>query len=392
MSEATGELPGHIKTAKRPQAIKVPNSLSAHGQMRRKVLVGIAATLASIATAGVAVNQIGNKPTAAEAGAPIDPRLPKNQRMGLGNPTETPVPPPTATATPKPTETPQIQKESFADFVKNNPLFKNYSEKEKNDLTQLATEQIGVLGGLEGSKEYTTRVIKLKADVENSWNKLQRFLPYSPNELTPKLLPAIILIESWGDPSAQSTMKVDDPKTGKKKEVVIAQGLCQLKEMTAQDDLEFLQRYATNDEIRRLGIKLPLNLLDPQTNIVLGLTHLSRVLNSYPEAGLAVWTYHMGEGNMQNVVINYLDKNLFLLPKYIDSKLSNLPPKPPGTAELVAGNSLNFQKIYGSKYAEWRKINELDVDIQETEVYFPRFLAASWILDQREKTEKRNKA
>lgn len=95
-------------------------------------------------------------------------------------------------------------------------------------------------------------------------------------EFIPQLLPALIFVESKGNPKAKSGAN--------------AYGLCQLLMPTAQE------------VARDIGLKGNLDLLDPETNIKLSMAYLNKLYQLYPDPSLIFWSYYFGIGNVQKAV------------------------------------------------------------------------------------------
>ncbi len=114
------------------------------------------------------------------------------------------------------------------------------------------------------------------------------------------IFPGLIFVESKGNPYARA----GEPDANGSEQLPYAdkraRGLCQLLPATALEEAQ---------KLNTLGftIKLPPDLYDAKTNILLGLSHLSRLYKLFPEPALAVWAYHFGQGNLIRAIDMYLD-------------------------------------------------------------------------------------
>lgn len=99
-----------------------------------------------------------------------------------------------------------------------------------------------------------------------------------------KLLPGLIFAESQGDPKRISSSG--------------AIGLCQLMPKTIREYAALLKITVSSKEE-----DFKKRFSEETMNIYLGLIHLARMLTLFPDPGLALWAYHLGEGEMGEKVV-----------------------------------------------------------------------------------------
>ncbi|MDP3726863.1 MAG: lytic transglycosylase domain-containing protein [bacterium] len=100
--------------------------------------------------------------------------------------------------------------------------------------------------------------------------------------LAAKLLPGLIFAESQGDPQSVS-------KSG-------AIGLCQLMPKTIREYAILLNISFSEKDFQK-------KFSEEKMNIYLGLIHLARMLTLFPDPGIALWAYHLGEGEMRKRIV-----------------------------------------------------------------------------------------
>lgn len=154
-----------------------------------------------------------------------------------------------------------------------------------------------------------------------------------------------------------------------------ATGLCQILPWVAKGIVDKLDRV----KIRRLGLKAePLDLFDPETNTMLGLLHIDRLLEVFPETTLAIWTYHLGEKNMVLAIEEYLRNNIGVQSGIVAAALKKRDL--PGTMELVNKYKINFIRLIDSKNVVG-VLKSKDAFGNDTHLYVPRVFAARRLLE-----------
>lgn len=155
--------------------------------------------------------------------------------------------------------------------------------------------------------------------------------------LAAKILPGLIFAESQGDPKRVS-------EAG-------AIGLCQLMPATIREYAQLLNITFPKEEkdFRE-------RFFNEQLNIYLGLIHLVKMLTLFPDPGLALWAYHLGEGKMANLVIERYAR-LIVDKTAVDKKAKEwrigeiekvLNDKNKiGTATLMSEYGINFIRVMG---------------------------------------------
>lgn len=217
-----------------------------------------------------------------------------------------------------------------------------------------------------GEKELENRIKNSLRWKDKTWEVALR-LGFRSESKVPDLLPALIFVESGGNPDevAGYKSKHEAFRAGDRSS---ARGLCQVKPETAQE------------VAGKLGLKLNNeSLFNPDINIAIALEHLDRLYKYYPDLGLAFWAYHFGESNVTAAMRVFLsvDKKL-LTSGRIDDILKDLDK---GTAFLVKKYDLSFVKLITSP--EVRRFFGLDKSdvgkeqrLNDTEYYVPRMGAA----------------
>lgn len=166
------------------------------------------------------------------------------------------------------------------------------------------------------------------------------------------LLPALIFVESRGDPRALNRS-------------TSASGLCQLLPRTAEE------------VGAKLGLAAPIDLFNPKTNITIAMGYLDRLLRLFPDPGLAFWAYHMGEGSVTVAIREYVRMVLNVSQEKIDSILQNATR--PGTSRLVEEYDLNFVKLVSNERVR-RRLEQEGRFRDSTDLYVPRIAAASALI------------
>lgn len=231
-------------------------------------------------------------------------------------------------------------------------IFGNLSAFEKEEARRRVSEQIKHYQKDPGLQERIINSRKWQPEVTQSAQNLG----FKPDSFVPPLLPALIFVESSGNPKADSG---------------IAKGLCQLRWSTAKASAN------------RLGT--PLNsgedLFDPKLNITLALESLHYLYQRFPDRGLALWSYHLGETNLARAMGAYT-----ISQGNKAEEIYNIlnDPKQIGTANLTKNPKYgepNFVKLINSQ----RVTSQLKEDHafgDDTEFYVPRIVAAAELLAQ----------
>lgn len=166
------------------------------------------------------------------------------------------------------------------------------------------------------------------------------------------LLPALIFVESRGDPRALNRS-------------TSASGLCQLLPRTAEE------------VGAKLGLATPIDLFNPKTNITIAIGYLDRLLRLFPDPGLAFWAYHMGEGSVTVAIREYVRMVLNVSQEKVDSILRDATR--PGTSRLVEEYDLNFVKLVSNERVR-RRLEQEGRFRDSTDLYVPRIAAASALI------------
>jgi soluble lytic murein transglycosylase-like protein len=104
---------------------------------------------------------------------------------------------------------------------------------------------------------------------------------------------------------------------------------------------------------RSLGLD-PSERLNPQKNIEAGLTYLSNNYRRFGDWGLAIWSYHAGEGNVCRAIQIYAESN--------GVNLGNCLANPADVRNFVAHQGLNVHKLLSRPNVQSRLTNKLNDD------------------------------
>lgn len=282
------------------------------------------------------------------------------------------------------------------DLIKENPMFINCTDAEKETALKIIKDQINHYSGLFRrfkTLESITKTLNLKDQVDKSYEFIKGkidSLALNKNGLSDKqikeLLLYIIFVESGGEANANSSAK--------------AKGLCQLIPKTAEENAKIV------------GIPFSeKKLMNPDYNIQLASVHLRRLLNAFHDPSIALWAYHLGDGNMidvleiylkstlepeeYQVVVNELGKGM-RSPKFDKIDMETIKDNRKSTARIVDYYKLNFVKLITSKAVQaWLEERRNDKNPvthigDDTEKYVPRLGTAGYFLREIKKASSSN--
>lgn len=155
-----------------------------------------------------------------------------------------------------------------------------------------------------------------------------------------KLLPGLIFAESQGDPKRISSSG--------------AIGLCQLMPKTIREYAALLKITASSKEE-----DFKKRFSEETMNIYLGLIHLARMLALFPDPGIALWAYHLGEGEMGEKVVELYIRSVIQKTvkdeKTQKEKIERIDKvlrdkNEIGTAMLVSEYGINFIRVVNAEF------------------------------------------
>lgn len=155
----------------------------------------------------------------------------------------------------------------------------------------------------------------------------------------PDLIPSLIFVESEGEPSAYN-------------EISGATGLAQVMPKTAEELAQ------------KLGMK-NYDLRDARTSIRFALKYLSDWYEYVPEVGLSLWNYHLGPGNLLDIV---------------RAKVGDWNVGFDTLANVISVNHLNLANLVESPFTKEQIANGILGDM--TEEYATRIIAANYFQKQ----------
>lgn len=233
-------------------------------------------------------------------------------------------------------------------------VFGQLNRDEKDDARRRVDEQIKHYQKDPGLQNRIANSQKWQKEIE----EVAKELGFKPDSFVPPLLAALIFVESGGNPKADSG---------------IAKGLCQLRWSTAKASAERLGTTIMSEN----------NLFDPKLNITLALESLHHFYQRFPDRGLVLWSYHLGETNLALAIgayaIAYGNKKEEIYEILNDSKQI-------GTANLTRNPKYgepNFIKLINSQGVT-SQLKEDRAFGDDTEFYVPRIVAAAELLTQTE--------
>lgn len=246
-------------------------------------------------------------------------------------------------------------------FLKGEPLA-SYSEFDKNVLKSSIYKQISHIENINkptnGIQEIAKRLhdLKISESIDHAAEKL-KIGKKDANGFIRSFFEALIFVESAG---------ISNQNSG------IAKGLAQLQEATALASANRLG----------ISIKPEKDLFSPETNVLLGMEHLKRLYELFPDPGLALWCYHLGEGNMVSALEAYvcslIDKGrINLTRKQLDTILKD--PEGRGSQNLIKTYNISFIQINNNREA-LAALEKRNAKQNDTLSYVPRILAAHVLL------------
>lgn len=250
-------------------------------------------------------------------------------------------------------------------YINQCPLFSNCSQEEKKIALSLVGNQIEHY-----QKGYENDPRGLKKRLEDAWSWKQTGmidevaddLGFKKDAFARELLPALIFVESEGNPRA------GQEKLAQNKDAAV--GLCQLQPSTAQE----LAKKLVNPKLKN-----PPDLFDPWTSIALALEFLRQKFQTYPDWSLTTWVYHLGERNMNQAIYQYESSEIKRPILELDTAFKN--SSFPATKRYVEEDKLNFIKLVTSP-AVTADLKSLGAFGDDTQHYVTRIAAASFMLLQ----------
>lgn len=222
-------------------------------------------------------------------------------------------------------------------------LFPKYKNKEKEVLNGKVNKAVSYFENQRypdrrSLEEIVEKSLRWKGLVNEEIAKMQLSEEFL-NSGIPDLIPSLIFVESEGNPAAYN-------------EVSGATGLTQVMPETAKELAQ------------KLNMK-SFDLRDPQTSIRFALKYLSDWYDYIPEVGLSLWNYHLGPGNLLDIV---------------RAKVGNWNVDFDSLASVISENELNLANLVESPYAKKQISDGVLGDM--TEEYVSRIVAANYFQKQ----------
>lgn len=287
---------------------------------RRQLIKGVGGVIGILVAGGLARS-------ITQAKSADTPPAPDTKPTYTPAPTATPIPP---LPTPQPeVEMKPLEKKEVI-IERPNVVFGHYEEEDKKIVLEWTKKYI------EEFKEDKTGIKQakgLKREISNT----AAILGIGKDSWAVKVLPALIFVETRGDPNRVS-------ETG-------ARGICQLMPKTATE-------VATSLPIetrKALGIGMPPNLLDNKVSIALSIKYLKQLLDQFFDPGLALLAYYEGMGSVDEDVKEYL-----LLTKTITAQEIEKTEPNPRDPEKGFGYLINKHKVNYAELKGWR--TDIDKD------------------------------
>lgn len=245
--------------------------------------------------------------------------------------------------------------DSYSEFINTHPLLINLTAKEKSLVKDLVKKQIEHYQTV-GEKSLNNRInnsIRWQAMIKAEADKLG----FKPNSFVRRIMPAIIFVESEGDPEAESD---------------VAYGLGQLKPQAAEQTAKENSLKWPADQASQKIL-----LYDPKTNINLSLLYLHHLYERFPDPSLTIWTYHLGELNMGNAIAAYAKQVAKRPIAEVMTKFND--PLNWATVHYIQSERLNLMNMLTSPAvtAELKMRNAFNDDTQH---YVTRVLAAEYLI------------
>lgn len=256
------------------------------------------------------------------------------------------------TPLPSQPETPQHIKE-FPRLFQDKGLFSSYDEKSQKFLyTEIKEEMRRFLK----ENDFTLR----KRQTEKLYNKMHKTFDYlkgkdpSMHTYIKDFFPALIFLESGGNSRAEHK------GSG-------AKGLTQLTAGTMKDMLE---------KARSLGITVVNDPFHEDTNITLGMLYLDHLIKNYHDPVIATWAFHLGIGNMNEVLKTYLMADLKFPETEIIAVTNDINR---GPKYLVQHYGIDFPKLIQSEAVK-KRLKAINAAQDETDKYVLRLFALDTFL------------
>ncbi len=226
-------------------------------------------------------------------------------------------------------------------------IFRNCTPAELVTVSEWVKKEFENFETQENNEKCVIQTWNLKNDID----KVAATLNIN-REVVPWIMP-LIFAESRGDATAVSQ------KSG-------AKGLCQIM----PDTLTHLKQY--------LKLETESNLFDGKENIHLGLEYLDYLYKFIPEPSLALWSYHLGFGNMIKAIGFYYGIDTSFITADLN-KYETAPAAKQKLRDLILpknGTNLNLVKMLTSTQVI-NGLKKADAFHDSTQVYVPRIAAAS---------------
>lgn len=188
------------------------------------------------------------------------------------------------------------------------------------------------------------------------------------NPIAVEILKRIIFVESGGNANAQPfyfPWEIPTYSLALNKDIKVkipnrATGLCQIQPATAW---EYESKHLRESDLK-----------DPNVNIRIGLKHLNKLLNDFPNPSLAVWAYHLGSGGMVQAIYEFVTKDLKLNKEEVDEIFKST--NPPGSTILVNAHDLNYAKLSQSQ-AVRLELTRQNLLHDKTTIFYTALVAAA---------------
>lgn len=224
----------------------------------------------------------------------VPPNLPPDQNVihKLPSPSIAPTPKPQSnfSSIPLPTSTPELNNASLSEqalAVLKQDLFQNCTDAEKGLAYPI------ILGQIEKYRADPDLQQELRAltNYSNLANNLFNDLGFYPNSFVRSYLMPLMFVESRGNPKADTK---------------IAKGLCQISEVVKND----IPKFISSEVIKKYSLdKYPLNLFDPQTNMLVAMEYLDYLHHIFRDPGLVLMAYNIGAERVSTCLKIELETN-----------------------------------------------------------------------------------
>lgn len=247
-------------------------------------------------------------------------------------PTHTPQP--ASTPSPALTPQPEIELKSLGkkgvETERPNMVFGHYEEEDKGIvfgwiekyIEEFKEDKMGIKQ-VKGLQQEIVNVVNILGTGKNFW--------------AVKVLPALIFVETRGDPNRVSEKG--------------ARGVSQVMKKTASEVAAGLPL----GKRRALGIGIPPNLRDNKISIALSIKYLQQLLDQFFDPSLALLAYYEGMGTMDRITKEYLLSTKKATLEEIDKTEPNPRDPEKGLGYLINKHKVNYVRLKG-----WR--TEIDKD------------------------------